>query len=79
MEYKIVTIEFHDNRNPKERQVVVTLDNGTHIHIESCYESWQQWGGTTDELWSTVDVAECVNDWLHGIGEQPMEVYEYIK
>ena len=40
--YKIKHIEFHDNDDPEKREVVVTLDNETEIHIESCYESWQQ-------------------------------------
>lgn len=77
-EYKIKDIEFKDNGKIKDREVVVTLDNGTEIHIASCYESWQQWGGTRDELWCTVDVAECVNGWLHDIEEIPCEVYDFI-
>lgn len=78
-DYKIKCVEFHDNDDPEKREVVVTLDNETEIHIESCCESWQQWGGTTDELWTTVKVAERVNDWLHGLeDEPPAEVYDYI-
>lgn len=77
-DYKIKCVEFHHNDDPEKREVVVTLDNETEIHIESCYESWQQWGGTDDELRTTVKVAERVNDWLHGIGEPPAEVYGYI-
>lgn len=77
-DYKIKCVEFHDNDDTEKREVVVTLDNGTEIHIESCYESWQQWGGTRDELSTTAVIAECVNDWLHGIGEPPAEVYDYV-
>jgi hypothetical protein len=78
-DYKITDIEFNDNGNVDDREVVVTLDNGTEIHIVSCYESWRQWGGTTDELWTTTDVADCVNEWLHGmVDEPPAEVYDYI-
>lgn len=51
---------------PKKRKVKVTLSNKTIIYIESCYESWQQYGGTTDELWLTVPIAEKYNNWLHG-------------
>lgn len=51
---------------PKKRKVKVTLSNKTTIYIESCYESWQQYGGTTDELWLTVPIAEKYNNWLHG-------------
>lgn len=77
-DYKIINVEFHDNDNVENREVVVTLDNGTEVHIVRCYESWEQFGGTTDELYCTVDVADCVNDWLHGDDELPTEVYDYI-
>ena len=50
----------------KRRKVKVTLTNGTRIYIESCYESWQQYGGTVDELRITVPIADKYNKWLHG-------------
>lgn len=79
MERKIVDIEFKDNGNIDDREVVVTLDNDTEIHIAACYESWEQWGGTTEELGCTVDVADCANEWLHGLeDEPPAEAYDYI-
>lgn len=77
-DYEIIGVEFHDNDNIENREVVVTLDNGTEVHIVRCYESWEQFGGTTDELSCTVDIADCVNDWLHGDDELPTEVYDYI-
>ena len=78
-EYKITDVEFHDNGNIDDREVVVTLENDTEIHIAACYESWEQWGGTKDELGCTVDIADCVNDWLHGLeSEPPAEVYDYV-
>ena len=61
-EYKIKDIEFKDNGKIDDREVVVTLDNDTEIHMLCC----------------TVDVAECANKWLHGIGEIPCEVYDFI-
>ena len=78
MEIKIVTVEFIDNKNPEERVVKAELSNGTIVHIESCYESYQQWvesGETCDNhwksiLWYTVHLAERVNGWLHG-GRKP--------
>lgn len=77
--YKITDVEFHDNGNIDDREVVVTLENDTEIHIAACYESWEQWGGTKDELCCTVDIADCVNDWLHGLeNEPPAEVYDYV-
>lgn len=48
------------------RQVKVTLSNGTVIRIIACYESFEQWGGTIDELKLTVDIAHHFNGWLHG-------------
>ena len=76
-DYKITDIDIV-NRKKGEREVVCTLDNGTEVHITDCYESWEQWGGNCDELSCTVDVADCINDWLHGIGDFPAEVYDYI-
>ena len=75
MEYKITDIQIIDTDDIDNREVHVTLDNGTTITIVACYESWQQYGGTKDELCATVDVANHYNDWLHG-GEEPDE-YDY--
>lgn len=66
MEYKIENVEFLNVNNPDERKIKVTLDNGTIIYIEACYESFMQYGGSTDELKETVDIAEKYNRWLHG-------------
>lgn len=76
-DYKPVDIDFQGEK-VEDREAIVTLDNGTEIHICACYESWEQWGGTRDELGCTVSIADCINDWLHGIGEFPAEVYDYI-
>lgn len=76
MEYRITDIEFTKDENG-EREVHVTLNNGTIVKIYACYESWAQYNGTTPELSATVDVAERVNDWLHG-GEIPDNYEELI-
>lgn len=76
-DYKITDIDIV-NRKKGEREVVCTLDNGTEIHITDCYESWEQWGGTRDELACTVDIADCINGWLHGYEDFPAKVYDYI-
>lgn len=70
MEYRVTSIEKTENEG--YREVLVTLNNGTEIHIAACHESWEQWGGTTEELYTTVDVAELYNEWLHG-GDEPDE------
>ena len=62
---KIKKIELVGTR-PKTRKVKVTLSNGTKITIVACHESWEQFGGTCDELRLTVPVAEKYNAWLHG-------------
>lgn len=49
-----------------KRWITVQLNTGSKIHIVPCYESWQQYGGTEDELSYTMDIAEAFNDWLHG-------------
>jgi len=69
---KIKKIEFLYQNNVNRRKVKVTLSNKTVIYIEACYESWNQYGGTTDELWLTVPIAEKYNNWLHG-----GNLYEY--
>lgn len=66
--YKVAEIQYIGEEGAVEdRQVKVTLVNGSVITIEACYESFRQYGGTEQELWATVPVAEKVNDWLHGI------------
>ena len=65
-ETRIRKIELLFVSQPKRRKVKVTLSNNTWIYIESCYESWQQYGGTIDELRLTVPIAEKYNNWLHG-------------
>lgn len=72
-DYKIVGVEFVDNGNVEDREVLVTLNNGTVVHICACHESWQQYGGDTAELGRSVEVAEMCNDWLHGVGDCPSE------
>jgi len=70
MEHKIVNVDFINENEIEDREVVVTLDNGTEVHICACYESWEQYGGTTDELRTTMPIAEKSNYWLHG-GTKP--------
>jgi hypothetical protein len=65
---KIISIKTVTKPN---RQVQVKLSTKSIIKIERCQESWEQWGGTTEELWQTVDIADKYNDWLHG-GELPI-------
>lgn len=67
MKPKIKKVELLYQNVISRRQVKVTLTNGTIIRVVSCYESWEQYGGTTEELWLTVPIAERYNDWLHGI------------
>lgn len=78
MEYYISSIDFINVDDVENREVIVTLNNGTEVHICACYEAWEQYNGTTPELATTVDVADCVNEWLHGEGDIPGEVYDYI-
>ena len=73
--YRIIKIEFTETNG--EREVHVFLDNGTIVKIVLCYESWEQYNATTPELSHTIDVADAVNDWLHG-GEEP-DVTEFIE
>jgi len=67
-EVKVSKIELRGVNRPAKRSVKVTLTNGTRITIVPCCESWEQYGGTRDELYITVPVAERFNAWLHGEG-----------
>lgn len=64
---EVTEIKLLNANDVENRQVEVTLSNGTVIKIEKCCESWQQYGGTIEELGLTVDIAERYNNWLHGI------------
>ena len=68
-------IELLNVDKVEDREVKVTLSNGTEIHIVPCYESWQQYGGTTEELGLTVDIAGRYNAWLHGEEEYNEELF----
>lgn len=59
---QIVYIPEDDNG---DRRVDVVLSNGTIVHITACCESWEQWGGTNEELKITMPIAEKCNSWLH--------------
>ena len=63
---KIKKVEKLFENQIKRRKVKVTLSNKTVIYIVPCYESWEQYGGTVNELKLTVCVAEKYNRWLHG-------------
>ena len=66
----IRSITYLYERQPSRRQLKIKLSNGTTIRAESCHESWEQWGGTVEELYVTMPTVEAHNDWLHG-GERP--------
>jgi len=63
---QVKKIEFLGINRKASRKLKVTLTNGTKITIEPCHESWEQYGGTTDELYVTLPLAEQYNGWLHG-------------
>lgn len=67
-EVKVSKIELRGVSRKEKRSIKVTLTNGTRITIAPCHESWEQYGGTRDELYITVPVAERFNAWLHGKG-----------
>lgn len=62
----IKSITYLRENQPSRRQLKFRLSNGATIYAESCYESWQQWGGTQDELYITMPTVEAHNEWLHG-------------
>jgi hypothetical protein len=68
-EIKIRKVEFLYANQPSRRKIKVLLTNGGRIYIEPCCESWEQYGGTTNELYITMPIAEKYNAWLHGEGD----------
>lgn len=44
----------------KVTQIKFVLDNGIEITAEPLYESWQQWGGTQEELQVTMPILEAI-------------------
>lgn len=64
-EIKVRKVELLYVNQPARRKVKVTLTNGTRIYIERCYEGWQQYGGTTEELFVSMPYVEKYNEWLH--------------
>lgn len=69
---QVTKVEFINVDSVEDRECICTLNNGTEVHIASCYESWEQWGGTTNELFVTMPIAERI-DWLHGLEDEPDE------
>lgn len=63
---KIEHISLENVDEVSKREVLVELNTGSVVHICVCQESYEQYGGTYDELWVTLPVAEHYNDWLHG-------------
>lgn len=64
--YSVLFVDLEDDGEVEDRKVIVTLDNGTKITIVGCCESFEQYGGTEDELWSSIGVAYAFTDWLQG-------------
>lgn len=71
MEIKEITLI--EGENIEDRKVIVKVeDRGMEyeVTIESCYESWQQYGAPKDVLYETMGIAEQYNNWLHGVEEE---------
>lgn len=63
---RIIRVEFLYYSQPKRRKIKCVLSNGHKVYIQSSYEAWMQWGGTTEDLYVTQPIAEEFNAWLHG-------------
>lgn len=66
---KIVSVKPTNENDLDAREVLVTFDDGTEVHICACCESWEQYGAPRDVLKKTVPIADRNNAWLHGMGE----------
>lgn len=64
MKYYVKDLRLTKDENG-ERECHVELNNGSIVKICACYEGWEQYNGTYEELCTTVDIAYYVNEWLH--------------
>ena len=62
----IASIQFLGQSRKDRRKLKIKLSNGAKITAGPCHESWEQWGGTLEDLTFTSPVVEKFNDWLHG-------------
>ena len=62
----IKKVEFLYENQLERRKLKITLSNKTKVYVEPCQESWEQYGGTVDELRITMPIAQKYNKWLHG-------------
>lgn len=70
MKVYVKKIEYLRENRRADRELKITLSNGRVIRAAACHESWEQWGGTTEELYVTMSIVEKHNEWLHG-GDRP--------
>lgn len=66
MKANIKNILFLNENDIEKREIKVMLTNDTVITIAPCWESYQQYGGTVDEMLVTLPIAQKYNNWLHG-------------
>jgi hypothetical protein len=66
----IKSISYIGENRKNDRKLKIKLSNGSTIQAAKCYESWEQWGGTIDELRLTMPIVDSHNEWLHG-GQLP--------
>ena len=69
-EIKVSSIKLQYINYPSLRRIKVRLSNGTNIYIVSCHESFEQYGGTVEELRIALPIAYKYNAWLHGKEEE---------
>ena len=72
MNATIKSITYLGQNRPSIRKLKIELSNGRTIKAQKCHESWEQWGGSQDELRLTMPTVEANNEWLHG-GAEPAE------
>ena len=63
---RVLEVRFLNVDKKKEREIVAYLSNCSEIHIGTCGNGWQQWGGTIEDQQITAGIAKRNNAWLHG-------------
>lgn len=64
--YEVVDVKYLNDSDVENRELKITLDNGTEITAVACMESFEQWGGTEDEMWSALPTIKENLAWLQG-------------
>lgn len=68
----IKEIRYFGVNRKSRRRLRFKLSNGAKPEAVPCYEGWEIYNATKQEILTVMDAVEFHNEWLHG-GELPWE------